>query len=141
MVIDRKGLVLSSCGDPGFSATMAAMIVEAPTASDRLTLQSFVFQAPTSVRVWEAKRYERGEAVTGSAEHCRQGDGFPGDLSARSVGAGTEVDSATSVISYGEGLGAGLKLRTAGASRSRDTATGSLEFAAQGNRVRGFPCL
>jgi hypothetical protein len=37
-------------------------------------------------------------------------------------------------------LAAGLKLRTAGSSRSRDTAAGSLKFAAQGDRVRGFPC-
>ena len=37
-------------------------------------------------------------------------------------------------------MAAGLKLRTAAASRSRATAAGSLMRAAQGNRVRGFPC-
>ena len=37
-------------------------------------------------------------------------------------------------------MDAGLKLRTAGTSRSSGTAAESLKLAAQGNRVRGFPC-
>jgi len=44
------------------------------------------------------------------------------------------------VTARGEGLAAGLKLRIAVVSRSGDAATGSLKLAAQGNRVRGFPC-
>ena len=71
----------------------------------------------------------------------RVGGGAGGALRrAPEAGTGAENDSAFSVTVMGEGLAACLMLRMDAASRSGDAATGSMKQAAQGNRVRGFPC-